>query len=158
LLKLKRLASVRSCIACRVPFEQTGHNARCNQCRSAWDKAWRIRRKAEGRPVVSTKMPPGYEAQRKLTYYSRDEVKKRRAANMQKYRNDPQLRAKHEARWAVSRALVAGRLTRQPCEVCGTRAQAHHDDYAKPLTVRWLCLKHHRAHHAQAEAAGITAE
>lgn len=38
-------------------------------------------------------------------------------------------------------------LKRQPCEECGEWAEAHHDDYDKPLEVRWLCFKHHRAHH-----------
>ena len=41
-------------------------------------------------------------------------------------------------------ALQSGKLTRQPCEVCGEeKADAHHDDYAKPLEVRWLCRRHH---------------
>ena len=27
------------------------------------------------------------------------------------------------------------------------RCQAHHDDYSKPLEVRWLCVTCHAAHH-----------
>ena len=34
-------------------------------------------------------------------------------------------------------------LDPQPCEVCGESAQRHHDDYSKPLEVRWLCTRHH---------------
>lgn len=53
------------------------------------------------------------------------------------------------ARDQVKRAIQAGRLERKPCEVCGTveRVQAHHDDYSKPLEVRWLCTSHHREEH-----------
>lgn len=49
----------------------------------------------------------------------------------------------------VKRALQDGRLSKMPCEVCGTtkRIQGHHDDYSKPLDVRWLCVKHHAEHH-----------
>jgi hypothetical protein len=50
----------------------------------------------------------------------------------------------------VYTAVRQGTLVPQPCEVCGRgRADAHHDDYAAPLAVRWLCRSHHRQHHHQ---------
>jgi hypothetical protein len=65
-------------------------------------------------------------------------------------RRDPvRLRAKQLVRNAIRR----GDLTRKPCEVCGDRAQAHHDDYSKPLVVRWLCTVHHGYEHRK-EANG----
>lgn len=56
---------------------------------------------------------------------------------------------RYKARTAVGNALRDRRLFRQPCEACGGKAQAHHDDYSKPLDVRWLCFRHHREHHGQ---------
>src|SRR5215471_17099605 len=47
---------------------------------------------------------------------------------------------KIKARSIVTNALAAGKLVRGVCEVCGiSPAEAHHDDYAKPLEIRWLC-------------------
>lgn len=53
------------------------------------------------------------------------------------------------ARRALVQAVYRGRITRQPCEVCGDpKSEGHHDDYAKPLEVRWLCVRHHtEVHH-----------
>jgi len=51
---------------------------------------------------------------------------------------------------ALTRAHIrSGKLIKQCCEVCLTEknVQAHHDDYNKPLDVRWLCIKHHAEHH-----------
>lgn len=40
--------------------------------------------------------------------------------------------------------IKRGKLIPQPCEVCGNpEVQSHHDDYSKPLQVRWLCRVHH---------------
>lgn len=51
----------------------------------------------------------------------------------------------------IQSALHRGALTVQPCEVCGSGSyvDAHHDDYAKPLDVRWLCKSCHKHHHYQ---------
>lgn len=66
-----------------------------------------------------------------------------RAARMRN--NHPE---RHAARNAVNNAIRDGRLVRMPCEVCGREdSQAHHDDYAKPLEVRWLCRPHHEDVH-----------
>jgi hypothetical protein len=54
---------------------------------------------------------------------------------------------KVKAHAIVARAIRTGRLLRENCEKCGLSAQAHHDDYLKPLNVRWLCTKHHNDHH-----------
>jgi hypothetical protein len=40
-----------------------------------------------------------------------------------------------------------GKLEPEPCEVCGDFAQMHHDDYSKPLLVRWFCRPHHLTLH-----------
>lgn len=66
---------------------------------------------------------------------------------------------KSEAQKAVQAAVKRGDLVRQPCEYlagdkecgldpCGkTPTHGHHEDYAKPLDVIWLCAGHHRWHH-----------
>lgn len=50
---------------------------------------------------------------------------------------------------AVSNAIRSGKLSKERCEKCGEQAQAHHDDYRKPLKIRWLCRKHHLEHHGK---------
>lgn len=67
---------------------------------------------------------------------------------------DKRLRERHPLKkvaWhAVNNAVRDGRLFRLPCEVCGDRkTEAHHDDYSKPLGVRWLCRHHHKVLHGK---------
>lgn len=89
---------------------------------------------------------------------------KRAKDPLKRYVTDRRARRRHvarnpvkaEARRELARAIRSGQLVRQPCEVCkithgaqrrdGTtvRVEGHHDDYTKPLEVRWLCGEHHR--------------
>lgn len=56
----------------------------------------------------------------------------------------------HKARSLVARAIKTKKLFREPCEICGnTDVHAHHDDYAKPLNIRWLCVAHHSQWHKE---------
>ena len=61
------------------------------------------------------------------------------------YNQRPEIRRKHNVRGAAYRALQNGVLIKQPCEVCEEpEVQMHHEDYNKPLEVKWLCKKHHK--------------
>lgn len=52
------------------------------------------------------------------------------------------------ARQTVRNALRRRIIEKLPCEICGAiESEAHHDDYLKPLDVRWLCRDHHVEHH-----------
>lgn len=97
----------------------------------------------------------------------RDNIEAKREYERQRW-NDPSRRSmvskymdehrkrypgKTKARRAVANALKTGAITRLPCEVCGdTKSEAHHEDYRKPLDVRWLCFYHHRIAHGQKPA------
>jgi len=71
-------------------------------------------------------------------------------------------RADDAAQNLVETAISQGLLKRKArCEECGdtgtfkdgrTKIQAHHDDYNKPLDVRWMCQKCHHKWHKHNEA------
>lgn len=57
---------------------------------------------------------------------------------------------KSRAHSKVSYEISKGNLIRKPCEVCGGgNTEAHHDDYAEPLNIRWLCHAHHNQWHKE---------
>lgn len=58
---------------------------------------------------------------------------------------------KYKAHNLVNNSIRDGKLFREPCENCGISesVHAHHDDYAKPLNVRWLCAGHHKQWHEE---------
>jgi endogenous inhibitor of DNA gyrase (YacG/DUF329 family) len=49
----------------------------------------------------------------------------------------------------AARNLARKRTLVEPCEVpgCGKPGDRHHDDYAQPLLVRYLCRSHHISYH-----------
>mgnify|MGYP000934382639 FL=1 len=72
--------------------------------------------------------------------------------------------AERKAQVAVGNAIRDCRLQRgtvceEASDECEGRIEAHHDDYEKPLEVRWLCAVHHGLWHAEnGSAAGATVE
>lgn len=86
-------------------------------------------------------------------------VRRRLGADERQHRYVARYPAVARAHGAVQRAMKSGELVRKPCEECGERrSHAHHDDYAKPLEVRWLCPIHHKAwHRANGRGANLEA-
>jgi hypothetical protein len=102
-------------------------------------------------------MPVEYHKEYNERYYARAEIKAHRANSARERRNnaDQAEMQKINARLAVRNALRRGEIVRGACEECGElKSEAHHDDYSKPLSVRWLCRRHHQEFHLSAKATG----
>ena len=94
---------------------------------------------------------------------NREHLRAKHREYHKKYRDDPRTHelimarhrryhAKHKAecnaQQRVNYWIASGHIKKQPCEICGAEpAHAHHDDYTRPLKVRWLCPIHHSEWH-----------
>lgn len=113
------------------------------------DPKWKLLRREQNRLRTKSARAAG------LIRPSSKEVT-RKAKKLFKAKNPHKIRAGG----MVHRAVKRGMLSRQPCEKCGrSDTHAHHDDYDKPLDVRWLCPPCHAAHHvAMREAVLMTSQ
>jgi ribosomal protein S27AE len=115
----------------------------------------------------------------KVKKYSLENSDKVKAYDKKRFKEDPRVLARHKryaasaagraavnrgkAGWVsrnrikkgaaaiVGNAVRDGRLIRpDACEECGSgNVHGHHDDYALPLAVRWLCAMCHRKWHKE---------
>ena len=133
---------------------------RCNECRSVHDKAKRRERGLVVR-VNTGRCPCGAERGAGQRQYCTECQR----VYQQKWRDSKRLppeqlaevkakrweeaKFKRAARRFTETCIRIGVLVKQPCEVCGTEesVESHHDDYSKPMEIRWLCTKHHHEHH-----------
>lgn len=108
-------------------------------------------------------------AEEKKEMLKQRDIDRVRRADKARYHDNPDRRAyvkekakdwgdknplSRKAQYAVSNAVRDGRLEKKPCEqasdgTCHGVINAHHDDYSKPLEVRWLCRSHHMRWHAE---------
>ncbi len=59
---------------------------------------------------------------------------------------------KRKARVDLLNAVRDGRVKKEVCSVCGNeKSEGHHTDYNKPFVVVWLCKKHHKEAHREAQ-------
>ena len=134
-----------------------GHVNTCKQCCNERSKAYHSKPENKERKQI-----------RQRQYRTKPDKKAMELAAERLWRTDPANRAKltekqreyrqrhadrYKAHRLVAYAVKAGRLPKRPCCVCGEEAEAHHDDYSKPLEVRWLCRVHHVQVHLELRAA-----
>lgn len=124
----------------------------CKSCKTKYDKERYLGKKPEidSRMREYGRTEKGREVNREASV-KYNTTKKRKATYNKWYaklRNDPEAWAEYlrrkRANSAVLNALKSGKLAKGLCEVCKSPdVEAHHDDYDKPLDVRWLCKLHH---------------
>jgi hypothetical protein len=119
-----------------------GRQSSCKPCSNAKLDVWRARTRA-----------------RRLAYNRDYYASEKGRAVVRKYQ--ARKPTKRLAQAALHRALRLGLMVKlEFCEECSNtkRVEGHHDDYAKPLDVRWLCRACHKAwHRKHGEAANADA-
>lgn len=79
------------------------------------------------------------EKRKTLSGYKTDEYRKYCEKNPEKVK----------AHRILNYHIKLGKIKRSGCQVCGISINVcgHHDDYSKPLEVKWLCPQHHKEIH-----------
>lgn len=141
----------KTCRACHqalpiAHFYKTGRGERLfAQCKTCLYERRKPHIKANWAAVRAYAMSEARVSKRKQ-YAESERGREKRRSYLKRYREAN--RDKINARAAVYRALRRGDMSPAPCETCGEiKSEAHHDDYSLPLSVRWLCSKHHAEFH-----------
>jgi hypothetical protein len=138
---------IRTCESCGQSFELTPRRARRvgrgRYCTPSCASRERMRARHQSQPHHGEHNPNWKGG------ISRDNVRYTR-------RFKAKFPLKAAAQRTVYDALRTGEMTRpDACSACGVlcKPHGHHDDYTKPLAVRWLCRPCHTAHHVAVRAA-----
>lgn len=109
-----------------------GHLGKCKECAKSDVKARRV------------------ENGEHVRAYDRKRGNRQTPEDQRRYRNKhpDRVRAERKVRWAVKTGVL---VRAKHCSECGSseNIHGHHDDYSKPLLVRWLCALCHRRWHAE---------
>jgi hypothetical protein len=85
---------------------------------------------------------------REIRYYCRPCANAYNREYRRHHERTPEQRRKNSARTYAGSYKRRGKIAPGACEVCGSpQTEMHHDDYRKPLSVRWFCRSCHRAYH-----------
>lgn len=132
------------------PMMADGHLNKCKEC----VRAYMRKRNAE---IMADPARAPLEMERHRRKAKRQYREKRAAGTWQRSEAATTYRIRYPERGAahvaVNRAVREGRLVKpDACEDCGRALplHGHHDDYSRPLDVRWLCVDCHFLRHRKA--------
>lgn len=112
----------------------------CGACKKCRHRAYMRSYYRSKAPEVRAAMIAGRDKER---------IRRQDRERHERKKNDPQYQRRRRAVAAVNRAIKRGDMVRGECEGCGTdvKVQGHHEDYDRPLDVRWLCAPCHAKEH-----------
>ena len=130
------------------PKMADGHLNKCTECVKNRIKKHRYENleKIKEYDKKRSKLPHRVEA--RLNYQKTDQGKQVRRKASESYKKRYPL--KYAAHVITRNYIRDGKLQKSDsCSICKSThlVQAHHDDYTKPLEVRWLCVKCHHIWH-----------
>ena len=133
----------------RHPQMKDGYLGKCKECakKDAYEDRISNPEKLKARDRKRNGLPYRVKARKKYA----QSTKGKKICNKVKRKWIEKNPLKKAAYRIFKSAIKAGRLKRQPCERCGStvRVHGHHDDYYKPLEVRWLCPQCHTNLHRE---------
>ena len=163
--KLRNKSTCKSCIAKRMAEWYKKNSEKYKEYRRAYWQKLKVDpkhieyRRAYFREYAKrNKDNPDYK-KRKTEIYKRHRAKnldRRNAYNHEYYAKHGSKATKQQtvSHYLVAKAIREGVLIRADrCECCREyiKTEGHHDDYSKPLVVRWLCRPCHRFQHLKAK-------
>lgn len=129
-----------------------GHLNKCKECVKSRVKKHRDENIESIRSYDKTRSRLQHRVIARAEYAKTDAGKVAIAKAKSNYRDrNPMIRASHVI---VGNAVRDGRLKKPSiCSCCGSskNIEGHHDDYTRPLDVRWLCSKCHKDWHKNHE-------
>lgn len=126
----------------RHPRMKDGHLGKCKACAKSYSIQHRLSNLAKCR---------AYDIERFALPHRKISVAK---VTTRWRQQDSRIMKCHNA---VTRAIRAGKLSKQNCCICGAiKAYAHHESYDKPLEVIWYCQVHHKERHKKMTEQGIS--
>lgn len=150
------------CIKCERPLSQSdfyrhpamadGYLNKCKECckQEALKNRWLNIERYRAYDRERASLP--HRALAREEYRTTDLGRAAHAKAVRKWQvNNRLARAAHHI---LNNALRDGKVKRGAhCEMCKLKTvHAHHEDYGKPLEVRWLCPKHHKEVHRTGES------
>lgn len=121
------------CNKCNVEYSPSERHIRkrqhiCRKCENDYRSNHERKRTDAGNPIKRKPKPSSYYKEIKVL--------------------NPVAALKMSVRSLTRHSIKAGKLVRLACEAChNPKTEAHHDDYAKPLDVRWFCKRCHQDFH-----------
>lgn len=147
---------MKTCVKCKLTLQldkfykkignRDGVQNWCKTCDNKRHKKWRRNNPERTREMSKEQRERNPEKMRAFVReYARKhpEVRRKAVEKWSKF-NKHKISAQRKLQYAVK----VGKIKRKVC-FCGKKAQAHHEDYTKPLDVMWLCNLHHKARHME---------